>query len=373
MRYRRMPIEIESPEELGYEAIANNLSESSYSDMQLGKLGIDTEIGDLLLQYGDHRGNPRLREQVAADSPSLNPDDVIVTAGAAAALFAVATALLGEGDHLLVASPNYATNLETPRAIGAQVEMLELRFEDGWELDIERLGSQLRPETQLVSLTYPHNPTGAVVDAESLARVVELIEAHPQARLLVDETYRELAYAEPLPMAAGLSPRAISVSSMSKTWGLPGLRIGWIACRDPEISETLLAAKEQILICGSTIDEEMAARTLEARERILPPIREKIERHLGIVSEWMAAQSTFEWVTPRAGVVGMPRFREPEVIDVDRFYADLLAVHGTYVGPGHWFDQPRSHFRLGFAWPETDELERGLAGLLAAAAGAPAS
>ena len=169
-------------------------------------------------------------------------------------------------------------------------------------------------------------------------------------------------------MAAGLSERAISVSSMSKTFGLPGLRIGWIATRDPELSETLLAAKEQILITGSATDEEMAARVLAARERILPAIRERVAEHLGVVREWMAGQDTFEWVEPRAGVVCMPRFRDDVEVDVDRFYRDLLAEHGTYVGPGHWFEQPRRSFRLGFAWPEADELRRGLAGLLAAAA-----
>lgn len=365
-----MPIEVESPEELGYDVIANNLSESSFSDMRLADHGIDTDVDTLLLQYGDHRGNPSLREQVASDSPELFTDDVIVTAGAAAALFITSTALLDRGEHVLIASPNYATNLETPRAIGAEVEALPLRFEDGWALDPDRLAAQLRPETRLVSLTYPHNPTGAMIDASALERVIEIVEAHPSARLLVDETYRELSYSQPLPVAAGLSTRAISVSSMSKTYGLPGLRIGWIACRDEELSETLLAAKEQILICGSTIDEEMAARVLAARDRILPAVREKIDRHLGIVREWIGSQETFEWVEPSAGVVGMPRFREPDGVDLDRFYAELLSEHGTYVGPGHWFDQPRSCFRLGFAWPETDELERGLAGLLGAAAGA---
>jgi aspartate/methionine/tyrosine aminotransferase len=336
--------------------------------MRLGDYGIEGDVSGLLLQYGDHRGNPALRELIAADGPPLHADDVIVTAGAAAALFAVSTALLGAGEHALIATPNYATNLETPTALDAAVEPIELRFEEGWRLDPDRIEVGLRPETRLVSLTYPHNPTGAMIDAETLARVVQIVDAHGSAYLLVDETYRDLAYGEPLPMAASLSPRAISVSSMSKTYGLPGLRIGWMACRDPELSEVLLAAKEQILICGSTTDEEMAFRVLAERERILPPIRDKVARHLGIVRDWIGGQDTFEWIEPRAGVVGFPRAIAP--LDEDRFYDALLREHGTYVGPGHWFGQPRSSFRLGFAWPTTDELERGLAGLLAAAADA---
>jgi len=367
MRYRRTPIEIESPEELGYDAIANNLAESSFSDMRLADHGIDADVSDLVLQYGDHLGLPRLREQVAADGDGLDPGDVIATAGAASGLFAIATALLGEGGHAVIAGPNYATNLETPRGLGADVDVLELRFDDGWALDVDRLEAMLRPDTRLVSVTYPHNPTGAMIDRGELERLVAIAEAHPQARLLLDETYRELAYGEPLPVAASLSPRAVSVSSMSKTYGLPGLRMGWIVCRDPELSETLLAAKEQILICGSAIDEDIAARVLEARPRVLPAIREKIARHLEVVREWVASQDVFEWVEPRAGVVCMPRFRAGIDVDVDRFYDALLAEHGTYVGPGHWFEQDRRSFRLGFAWPDGDQLERGLAGLFAAA------
>jgi aspartate/methionine/tyrosine aminotransferase len=367
MKFRRMPIEIESPEELGYDAIANNLSESSFSDMRLSDHEIDSDVGDLLLQYGDHLGLPRLREQIVFDDMPLSPDDVLVTAGAAAALFIVALALVQPGDHIVVLRPNYATNLETPRAIGADVEYLDLRFEDGWRLDPQRVAAALRPHTRLVSLTYPHNPTGAMLARDELDAVIAAVDAHPTARLLIDETYRELAYGKPLPQVAALSARGIGVSSMSKVFGMPGLRIGWITCRDPELQETLLAAKEQILLAGATIDEELAARVLEARPRLLPVIRDKVERHLQIVREWMGLQEVFEWVEPQAGVVGFVRFRDGVAVDVDAFYKRLLGVHDTYVGPGHWFDQDRRGFRLGFAWPETDELERGLAGLLGAA------
>src|SRR4051794_37708472 len=281
-----MPIEIESPEQLGYDTIQNNLSESSFSDMRLSDYGIDPDVDDLLLQYGDHLGLPRLRDQIAGDD--MDAEDVLVTAGAAAALFIVASALVQPGDHIVVLRPNYATNLETPRAIGGDVEYLDLRFEEGWALDPERVTAALRPETRLVSLTYPHNPTGAMLSRAQLDAIVAAVEAHPHAHLLLDETYRELAYGEPLAQVAALSERGIGVSSMSKVFGMPGLRIGWIACRDEALQETLLAAKEQILLAGATIDEELAARVLEARPRLLPVIREKIERHLGIVNEWIA-------------------------------------------------------------------------------------
>ena len=137
MRYRRTPIEIESPEQLGYSTIKNNLAESSFSDMRLDDYGVEADLGRVLLAYGDHLGAERLRRLIAEGSDALSPDDVLVTAGAASALFIVATSLLVRGAHALICAPNYATNLETPRAIGADVETIELRFEDGWHLDLD--------------------------------------------------------------------------------------------------------------------------------------------------------------------------------------------------------------------------------------------
>jgi aspartate/methionine/tyrosine aminotransferase len=366
MRYRRTPIEIESPEQLGYSTIENNLAESSFSDMCLADYGVEADLGRVLLPYGDHLGAERLRALVAEDS--LSPEHVLVTAGAASALFIVSTVLLEPNAHALICSPNYATNLETPRAIGADVETVELRFEDGWRLDVERLASRIRPETRLVSVTYPHNPTGSMITRDELDRLVALVEAHPTARLLLDETYRELAYADPLPLATSLSIRVLGVSSMSKTYGLPGLRVGWLTCRDDRLMETLLAAKEQIFICGALLEEELSARVLERRSEVLSLVRAKTRRHLTLVRDWIGGQQVFEWVEPEAGVVCFPRIRPELDVDVDAFYRALLEEHGTYVGPGHWFDQDRRFFRLGFAWPSEEELSRGLEGLGLAAA-----
>ena len=365
MRYRRMRIEVESPEQLGYHTIENNLAESSFTDMCLADYGIDGEVAHVLLPYGDHLGAPHLRELIA--DGGLSPNEVLVTAGAAAALFIIATTLLQRGAHALVCAPNYATNLETPRAIDADLETIELRFEDGWQLDLDDVARRLRPETRLVSVTYPHNPTGSMLTRDELERLVFLVESHPTALLLVDETYRELAYDEPLPMATTLSTRVLAASSMSKTYGLPGLRVGWLTCRDPQLMELFLAAKEQIFICGAVLDEELTARVLEQRAHVLARIREKTRRHQEIVRSWIEDHELFEWVEPRAGVVCFPRLRPDTGPDLDRFYRALLNDHGTYVGPGWWFDQDPHFFRLGFAWPTEQQLRNGLQALDAAA------
>lgn len=367
MRYRRMPIEIESPEELGYDTIAHNLSESSVADRRLSDLGLDLDLDDLVLCYGDHRGDPGLRTAVAATGDGIAPDDVLVTPGAAAALFGLATSLLAPGDHVVVVRTNYATNLETPRAIGADLDAVDLAWEDRWQLDVDRVAARVEPgRTRLISVTCPHNPTGTVLTDEDLQRLVALAE-DSGAVLLVDETYRDLTQDLSLPLAASLSPRVVSVGSMSKSYGLPGLRVGWSVCTDPVLSETLLAAKEQVVICGPTIDEHIAGRVLADRERILPPIRAEVAERLALVEAWVAGHEAYEWARPAGGAVGLVRFRPGWTVDTARFYERLLADHGTYVGPGRWFDLDDHHFRLGFGWPTLDDLQAGLDGLTATA------
>jgi aspartate/methionine/tyrosine aminotransferase len=365
MDYRRMAIEAESPEQFGYDRIRFNLAESSVADTPLRDLGVD--LDDLVLMYGDHMGRPGLRDRIAAAGTGVTAEDVLVTPGAAAALFIISTSLLRPGDHLIVARPNYATNLETPRAIGADISYLDLTYEDGWAVDPDRIAAMLTPRTTLVSLTNPHNPTGQVMPEATVRAIVDLVEAHPKARLLIDETYREMTFGGPQPVAASLSDRAISVSSLSKADGLPGIRIGWLVTRDWPLMERFLAAKEQILITNSVVDEAIAEVAMARRDVRLATIRDGIMSALAETRSWMAGQDAFEWVEPRGGVVGFPRFRPDLDVDVDEFYRVLLDDYGTVVGPGHWFDQPRRHFRLGFGWPAPDELVQGLAALAAAA------
>src|SRR5579862_5581170 len=373
MRYRRMPIEVESPEQLGYDTITNNLSESSVSDRRLSDLGLDLALtpggglDDLLLCYGDHRGEPSLRDAIAADGEGVHPDDVLVMPGAAAALFATATSCLEARDHAVVVRTNYATNLETPRAIGADLDVVDLAFDDGWRLDVDGLAKLVRPGvTRLISVTCPHNPTGTMLDLASLHALVDVAQ-RADAVLLVDETYRDLTHGPRLPMAATLSPRVISVASMSKAYGLPGLRVGWAVCRDRERADLLLAAKEQMVICGATLDEAIAARLLSERDRVLAPILDDVRARLEIVRAWIDGQEAFEWVEPAGGVVGFVRFASSVRVDTDRFYDTLLTQYGTYVGPGHWFEVDDRYFRLGYGWPTVPELHAGLAALSAAA------
>ncbi len=357
MHYRRMPIEVESPEQLGYSTILYNLAESSISDVRLGDLNL--HLDDLVLAYSDHFGKPELRTLLTAGAPPLQPDHVLMTVGAAAALFIVATSLLAPGDHMLVVYPNYATNVETPRQIGANYEFFQLSFDSGFQIDIDALAARIRPETRYVSITVPHNPTGAMISEAQLRQLVALVESKG-CLLLVDETYREMAYDSILPPAASLSSSVISVSSLSKTYGLPGIRLGWLMTQNATLMQTFLAAKEQIFISTSVLDEEVAYQYLLNHDSHLARIRAEIARNRALVQDWIAEEALMEWVEPQGGVVCFPRIKLDAPVDVERFYATLNGKYKTMVGPGHWFEQDRRHMRIGFGWPDDAQLKTGL-------------
>jgi aspartate/methionine/tyrosine aminotransferase len=356
MNYRRMPIEIESPEQLGYSSIAYNLAESSVTDKLWQDLNLN--LDGLVLQYGDHLGHPQLRALLAQEA-NLEPDQVMLTVGAASALFMIHTTLLNPNDECIVTFPNYGTNLETPKAIGCHIKRLELRFEESWALNLARLEALISPRTKLISLTTPHNPTGVTLSQTELEEVFALA-ARVGAYVLVDETYREMSFDPALPMAASLAKHVISVSSVSKTYGLPGIRLGWLITQDALLLEKLLAAKEQIFIGGSVLDEEVAYQILQNKTAILEQTHRHIKTNFKAVKTFMQQQAKLEWVESRGGVVCFPRLAKD--INLERFY-QALQTHGTYVGRGGWFEMPDSYFRLGYGWVNFEILERGLSGI----------
>ncbi|MDQ0465392.1 aspartate/methionine/tyrosine aminotransferase [Caulobacter ginsengisoli] len=354
MRFPRMLIEAESPEQLGYDKIKFNLTESSLRDRTLAELGLD--LNDQILCYTDHLGLPPLREAIAARA-GMQSGEVLLTAGAAAALFIVAVTLLDRGDHMIVVRPNYATNIETPRILGCQVECLDLKFEDGFALDLARLETMITPKTRLISLTTPHNPTGVALSAATLRAVAAMAERH-DVHVLVDETYRDMSFVEKPPVAATLSERLISVSSLSKSYGIPGIRLGWIVSRDRGLNYRFLCAKEQIGICGSVVDEAIGLAAYSQADAWMASVQAPLKAAFDSVAAWIAAEPMLEWVEPSGGCVCFPRIVGE--VDMAVFYATLNDIHGCYVGPGHWFEQDDRYFRLGYGWPLPAELAGGL-------------
>lgn len=362
MRYRRMPIEVESPEEIGYSAIRCNLAESSVSDTFINLRELD--IPPFPLAYTDHRGYLPLR-MLIAEQYGLEPEDILITPGAAAALFIVATVFLNPGGKVLVEFPNYATNLETPFAIGAEIMTLDCSMETDFFPDFDALEKKLSTGCDLLSITHPHNPSGRMYSNTQLAKLIDLAE-RTNTPLLVDETYRDLSHGPKTVVAAKASESAITISSVSKAYGLPGLRIGWIACRNAAWKEQFLAAKEQIVICNSILDEQLALWYMERKPSLLLEKRTASLRNFSLLKEWLPEQSWLNMVEPAGGVVALGKMSE--AIDTKQFYERLYREHKTLVGAGHWFGLSDSYFRLGYGWPTEPEFRDGLKALSATAA-----
>jgi len=354
MKYKRMAIEAESPEELGYGNITCNLAESSVTDTNFKDLKFN--IKDIPLCYGDHKGLPALRELLAQDY-GMKPEHIILVPGAAAGLFIVATALLNKQSQLLVERPNYATNIETPRLIECEINYIDLHFEEQYQLDLYKLSTMAKKKPTLISITTPHNPTGSALLEEELMEVIELSRKQ-NSYLLVDETYRDLSFETPPPLAASLSDNVISVSSVSKAYGLPGIRMGWIACKNKRLLEMFLAAKEQIFICNSLLDEHVALHYLQNKTKFFEPIKKHIKKNFATLEKHMNSSKNLEWVKPKGGVVCYPRI-VPK-INYNQFYEILYNEHKTLVGAGHWFESEKRYMRIGFGWPANAQLKQGL-------------
>jgi aspartate/methionine/tyrosine aminotransferase len=194
-------------------------------------------LNDLLatpLGYSEARGTEALRAELARTYRDLSPDDILVTTGAIEANFVLLNTLLEPGDHVVAVDPAYQQLQSVPRAIGCEVALWRLRPENGFRYDLDELERLVTPRTKLIVINTPHNPTGAVLTADELRRIYDLAE-RLDARVLCDEAYRwlELPGGEPIPAPMrDLGPRAISVGTLSKPFGLPGVRIGWIAAPD---------------------------------------------------------------------------------------------------------------------------------------------
>jgi aspartate/methionine/tyrosine aminotransferase len=315
----------------------------------------------LRLGYTEAPGHPRLRGAIAGlYSDDVTPDDVLVFAGAEEAIFAFAQTELRAGDHAVIVWPSYQSLHEVARANGADVTLLELRHEDGWALDPEALRAVLRPgTTKAVVINTPHNPTGAHLDRATFDAVLGLCE-DAGARLFCDEVYRwgEHDPHDRLPAAVETSETALSLGVMSKTFALPGLRIGWVATRDRALLDRLAAFKDYTTICCSAPSELLAIAALEGLDAVLTRTRSIVEPNLQHLDAFFARHAdALEWVRPRGAPIGFPRVLAPG--GVARFAEFLLAEQGTLILPGRLYGHDGEHFRIGFGRRDLPEaLER---------------
>ena len=311
---------------------------------------------DLTLGYTESTGHPLLRAEIAELYEQVGPDGILVFAGAEEAIFCLLNVALGPGDHAIVTWPGYQSLYEVARATGAEVTLHELHETNGWSLDLELLRRQFRPETRLIVVNLPHNPTGMLADRATYDGLVALA-AETGAHLLVDEVYRglELDPADQLPAGADVATRGISLGVMSKSFALAGLRIGWLATHDRDLLDRVARFKDYTTICSSAPSEILAIIALRARDRVLARSRSIVAANLdhldGFFDDWA---DRFTWVRPRAGSIGYPRLTVPGV-RIDDWAAELVEAEGVLLLPGSQFEHPGNHFRLGFGRTDLPE------------------
>ncbi|MFI5258964.1 MAG: aminotransferase class I/II-fold pyridoxal phosphate-dependent enzyme [Candidatus Limnocylindrales bacterium] len=313
----------------------------------------------LKLGYTESAGDPALRGEISGLYESISPDEVLVFAGAEEAIFALHNVLLAPGDHAIVVRPAYESLSEVARAAGAELTRIGLHEEDGWRLDTEEIRAALRPNTRLILINEPHNPTGSLSDRSTFGRVVDLA-AESGARLIVDEVYRFLEFdpADRLPAGADSLATGVSIGVMSKSFAMAGLRIGWVATRDRDLLARLAAFKDYTTICSSAPSEVLALIALRARDRVLARNRAIVAGNLPRLDAFFERRAgLFEWRRPRGGSIGFPRLAA--ATPIDRFAEDLVRETGVLILPGTVFADADNHFRLGFGRRNMPEaLER---------------
>lgn len=310
----------------------------------------------LSLGYTESQGHPLLRQEIAALYPGLRADDVLVLAPEEG-IFIAMNVLLQAGDHVIVTWPGYQSLYAVAEAIGCAVSRWTPHEETVWRYALDDLEALLTPATRLLVVNFPHNPTGALLSPEDWARLRTLAAAR-SVRLFSDEMYRFLEHdGPPLPSACEGDETGVVLSGLSKAFGLPGLRMGWLATRDRHLLAQMAAFKDYTTICTAAPSEVLALMALRARDALLARSRAMVKDNLSLLERFIAAHSgLLSWARPQGGSVALARLR---CDDVDAYCAALAERAGVLLLPGSALDWPGPYARLGYG-------RKGLAAALAA-------
>ena len=312
-----------------------NLEESAAEKFQQTWLG-----------YSESQGSPALRAEISKLYETVQPEDILVHTGAQEAIFLFMFAAFKQYDHVIVHSPAYQSLAEVARAAGCDVSPWRAREENGWSLDLDELRHLMRSNTKAIIINTPHNPTGYLMPGEDYEALHKFAAAN-KLLLFSDEVYRESEYdsSARLPAACDLGDYAISLGVTSKTYGLAGLRIGWIATKNKKIYEKMASLKDYTTICNAAPSEFLAEVAMRNRQKLIERNLGIIKQNLEVIDSLFARHANlFSWVRPRAGSMAFPRYLGG---NVDKFCDELVKRAGALLLPGSVYDDSHNHFRLG--------------------------
>ena len=354
-----------------YEAGARyNIAETCVDSVSLEELfAITGEDGDAFwkefsrrrLTYGDIEGAPLFKEGICRLFRTVRPEEIVTTHGAAGANHHVFYSLIEPGDHVISVMPTYQQLYSIPESYGAEVEPLHLRRENGYLPDLEELRRMVRPNTKMICINNPNNPTGALMSRETLEAIVEIARS-VGAWVLCDEVYRHLTQEDVwCESIVDLYEKGISTGSMSKVFSLAGLRLGWIVTHDRDVVKACVSHRDYNLVSCGMFDEAVAGIALKHADRLLERNCRIVRENRAVLDEWAAGEPRVHFVRPQAGTTALVYY------DADlpsyEFCKRMYDTTGAFVTPGDCFEEERC-FRIGYAC-EKEELKAGLAAVSA--------
>jgi aspartate/methionine/tyrosine aminotransferase len=318
----------------------------------------------LYLGYTETWGSPDLRQVIASTYDTVSSDQILTFVGAEEGIFAAMHALLRPDDHVITVIPNYQSVESVPLSI-CDTTGIPLDPNNNWDLDIDLVRRAIRPNTRVICINFPHNPTGKVISRQTLDSLIAMARSRG-IYIFSDEVYRLLERRPEmtLPQVADLYERGLSLGVMSKAYGLSGVRLGWVACKDLELLRMLERVKHYTSICSPAPSELLSQVALKARDRILARNRALIAKNLSLLEAFFDEHPhLFEWALPDGGCIGFPRHLGPE--GVEAFAKDLVEQTGVLLLPASVYKSdlgttPTDRFRVGYG---RANLEEGLAAM----------
>jgi len=306
------------------------------------------------LSYGDIEGLPEFRKGVCGLYKTLNIENIVPTHGASGANHHVFYSLISPGDRVVSIMPTYQQLYSIPESYGADVQILHLSKENNYLPDLEKLRRLVTPETKMICINNPNNPTGALMSEQLLREIVEIARS-ADAWILCDEVYRHLSQEDGwCPSIVDLYEKGISVSSMSKVFSLAGLRLGWIATHDMSVVKSCLSHRDYNLVSCGVFDEMLAAAALKHRDKLLERSRKIVRENLQILDDWVSSEPHVSYVKPKAGTTALVYY------DLDipsyEFCEEMYKKTGAFVTPGDCFEVPHS-MRIGYAYGKQDLID----------------
>ncbi len=307
----------------------------------------ELDFKKLWLGYTESQGNPQLRHEISKLYTNIEQDEVLVHTGAEEAIFNTMNVILEKGDHIIVPTPCYQSLYEIANSIGCEITLWHTYEKENWMFNIDFIKSNIKSNTKLLIINFPHNPTGSLLSYEELKELVNLSEKHGFI-IFSDEVYKYLEYNPEiqLPSVCDLTQNGISLNVMSKSFGLAGLRIGWLATQNKKLYNELALYKDYTTICNSAPSEYLATIALKNKEVLLNRNLNLIKENLASLNSFFAKyRNFFNWIPPMAGPIAFPSLKKGKI---DEFCHDLVTNTGILLLPGTLYGTEYNNFRIGF-------------------------